>query len=406
MFEIPAWLLSWFYGITHNYAAAIALIAVVVMLIITPLTLKSTKGMLEMQRLAPEMRKLQQEHRNDRQKLNEEMMKLYQEHKVNPMASCLPLLAQMPVFIIMFRILHGLTYKPAGASAPIVNSVFVAAGQQPPAELGFVPRYISQSSELYQSLSNSGRFDKTDMMALGLDLAKSPAQALSESISTGLIYALLVVALAGLYFLQQRMVAARAAVSPTMSPAQQKLMQYLPVVFAIFQVFFLTGLIIYYAAQAVLRIAQQAYITRRFYGHEESLGRQAQRASTTAREIAKQDKDSGAGGGGFLAQLRGDPGPKGGDPPSSNGKSASKATTNRTTNKAPTGKPAGKSGGNRPPSTGSQPKAAKAPAKRTTAPKGRPTPSANAPAPKQQKPNPPSGRPGGSRSKSGDKRRP
>ena len=91
------------------------------MAIITPLTLKSTKGMLEMQRLAPEMRKLQAQYRNDRQKLNEEMMKLYQEHKVNPMASCLPLLAQMPVFIIMFRVLHGLTYKPAATPALIVQ---------------------------------------------------------------------------------------------------------------------------------------------------------------------------------------------------------------------------------------------------------------------------------------------
>ena len=114
MFEIPAWLLAWFYGFTHNYAIAIALIAVVVMVIITPLTLKSTKGMLEMQRLAPEMRKLQEQYRNDRQKLNEEMMKLYQEHKVNPMSSCLPLLAQMPVFIIMFRILHGLDLQADG----------------------------------------------------------------------------------------------------------------------------------------------------------------------------------------------------------------------------------------------------------------------------------------------------
>ena len=90
-----------------------------------------------------------------------------------------------------------------------------------------------------------------------------------------------------LYFVQQRMVAARAAVSPTMSPAQQKLMQYLPVVFAVFQVFFLAGLVIYYMAQAMLRIGQQAYITRRFYGHDEALGRQAQRASEQARELAK-----------------------------------------------------------------------------------------------------------------------
>ena len=96
------------------------------------------------------------------------------------------------------------------------------------------------------------------------------------------------------------MVAARAAVSPTMSPAQQKLMQYLPVAFAVFQVFFLTGLIIYYMAQAVLRIAQQAYITRRFYGHEESLGRQAQRAGDQARELAKKD----GGGGGLFGQVK------------------------------------------------------------------------------------------------------
>ena len=105
------------------------------------------------------------------------------------------------------------------------------------------------------------------------------------------------------------MVAARAAVSPTMSPAQQKLMQYLPVVFAIFQVFFLAGLIIYYMAQAVLRIGQQAYITKRFYGHEESLGRQAQRAGDEARELAKKD----GGGGGLFARAKRDADPEGGD---------------------------------------------------------------------------------------------
>ena len=371
MFELPAWLLAWFYGVTHNYAIAIALIAVVVMLIITPLTLKSTKGMLEMQRLAPEMRRLQQQHRNDRQKLNEEMMKLYQEHKVNPMASCLPLLAQMPVFIIMFRILHGLTYKPTGAAEPLVRAVYVGAGQNPPAELGFIPRYISHTSDLYQSL-----FGQTEMVSLGLDLAKTPAQALSEGLGTGLVYALLVVLLAGLYFVQQRMVAARAAVSPTMSPGQQKLMQYLPVVFAIFQVFFLAGLIIYYMAQAVLRIAQQAYITRRFYGHDEALGRQAQRASESARELAKADKDAvGDGGaakkGGFFAQAR------------------EQATATR----QPAGKPTSKAGGGPAPSSNGT-------TKRTTAPKGRPTPTG-----KSGGSRPPSNRPGGARTKSANKKR-
>ena len=109
IFEVTAKPLEWFYALTHNYILSISLIALVVMLITAPLVLKSTKGMLEMQKLQPEMRKLQQEHRGDRQKLNEEMMKLYQQHKVNPMASCFPLLLQMPVFIIMYRVLHGLT---------------------------------------------------------------------------------------------------------------------------------------------------------------------------------------------------------------------------------------------------------------------------------------------------------
>ncbi len=108
MFEIPAALLSWFYGLTASYTIAIGLMAIVVIAVTTPLMLKSTKGMLEMQRLEPELHQLQDAHRNDRVRLNEEMRKLYQEHKVNPAVSFLPLLAQAAVFIVMFRVLRGL----------------------------------------------------------------------------------------------------------------------------------------------------------------------------------------------------------------------------------------------------------------------------------------------------------
>ncbi len=282
VFEVPGSLLAWLYELTHSYAGAIAIIAGLVMLLVTPLNLKSTKGMLEMQRLAPEMKRLQAEHKDDRQKLNEEMMKLYQEHKVNPMASCLPLVAQMPVFIIMFRILHGMTYKPANGNKLIADAVLNAGGDLRPA--GFMPRYLPHSSSLYESLARGEH-----MKSLGLDLSKSPAQMLGENFGLGLIFAGLVVVLGLLYWVQQRMVAARAAVSPTMSASQQKLMQYMPVAFAVFQVFFLLGLVVYYIVQTVLRIAQQAYITKRFYSGEHSLGRQAQAASEQARELAKKD---------------------------------------------------------------------------------------------------------------------
>jgi len=278
VFSLPAWVLAQFYALTHSYGASIALITVVVMAFITPLTLKSTKGMLEMQRLQPQMRKLQQQHKNDRQKLNEEMMKLYQEHKVNPLASCLPLAAQMPVFIIMFRLLRGLS-NPASTDAAAKLGIKVGS---------FAPKYVGKNTELYKSL-----IGKTHMRSFGLDLSKSPKEMMVQSFSTGLIYALLVLVLGVLYWLQQRQIASRT-VNPSMSEGQQKLMQYLPVAFALFQIFFPTGLVIYYLFQTVLRIGQQAYITRRFYRGEESLGKQAQRAGNEARELAKKHKSDGA----------------------------------------------------------------------------------------------------------------
>ncbi|NDH44828.1 MAG: membrane protein insertase YidC, partial [Actinobacteria bacterium] len=264
LFRGVGWLIAWIYSWSNDYSIAIGSMAIVVMLVITPLTLKSTRGMLEMQRLQPELRRLQIEHKGDRQGLNEAMMKLYQEHKVNPLASCLPLLAQMPVFIIMFRLLKGLTYRPS------------------PGE-GFAPKHLDTASDLYRSLVG-----QQEMRSIGLDLAVRPIDVMRDNFAQGLIYASLVVGLALLYLVQQRMVASRT-VSPTMSASQQKLLQYLPVVFAVFQVVLPTGLVVYYAVQAVFRIGQQAYITKRFYGDDDSIGRQAQQASAKARELKDDD---------------------------------------------------------------------------------------------------------------------
>ena len=265
MFRAAAWLIDTFYAWVNNYAIAIGMVALAIMLLITPLTLKSTKGMLEMQRLQPEMKKLQNQFKGDRQKLNEEMMKLYQEHKVNPLASCLPLLAQMPVFIIMFQVLNGLGRIGADGT--------------------FDPKHIATDSALYQSL------DKTnEMLSFGLDLAISPAKAMGDDFVRGIPYAMLIIGLGGLFFIQQRMVASRTT-SATMSPTQAKIMQYLPVAFALFQVFLPTGLVVYYGIQAIVRIVQQGYITRRFYG-EGGLGREAQAAGAKAREIGDDAKSS------------------------------------------------------------------------------------------------------------------
>jgi len=259
MFEIAAKVIAFFYGLVPDYSFALAMVAVVVMVLITPLTLKSTKGMLEMQKLQPEMKRMQQQFKGDRQKMNEAMMKLYQEHKVNPLASCLPLLAQMPVFIIMFNAIRGLTIRGDNGL--------------------FTPKYLDTTSRVYRSLVG-----RSEMLSFGVDLAKTPLRAIQDNFVSGLVYALLVLLLAGLYWVQQRMIASRT-VSPTMSASQAKLMQYMPVAFAVFQIFLPTALVVYYMMQAVIRIVQQQYITQRFYKKDDSLGRQAQAASAVAREM-------------------------------------------------------------------------------------------------------------------------
>src|SRR6185369_15596203 len=85
---------------------AIILLTVAVMLALFPLTAKQAKAMLNMQRAQPEIKKIQAKYKNDRAKQNEEMMKFYQENKINPLAGCLPLLVQMPVFLALFRVMR------------------------------------------------------------------------------------------------------------------------------------------------------------------------------------------------------------------------------------------------------------------------------------------------------------
>ena len=106
VFELFAQTLSFFYDLVPNYAIAIVLLTLLVMVITTPFTLKGTRSMIQMQRLQPEMRRLQLKYKDDRQKLNEELMAFYKENNLNPLGGCLPLLLQAPVFIVLFNVIQ------------------------------------------------------------------------------------------------------------------------------------------------------------------------------------------------------------------------------------------------------------------------------------------------------------
>jgi len=97
--------LIFFNGYINNWGWSIILLTVVIKIVLLPLTIKQTKSMESMKKWQPEIKKLQEKYKNDKEKLGQATMKFYSENKINPFGGCLPLLLQLPVFFALFRLL-------------------------------------------------------------------------------------------------------------------------------------------------------------------------------------------------------------------------------------------------------------------------------------------------------------
>ena len=130
--------LAYIYSLWNNYAWAITGLTLVIMIALTPLTLKGTRSMMVMQQLQPEMKKIQTRYKDDRQKLNEELLKFYKENDISPLGGCLPLLVQMPVFIVLYAVLRGLTRRtsPTGFNFGFTGGQLGKASTWSPADAG------------------------------------------------------------------------------------------------------------------------------------------------------------------------------------------------------------------------------------------------------------------------------
>jgi YidC/Oxa1 family membrane protein insertase len=107
--------LMFFYGYVGNFGVAIILLTVIIKLLFWPLTQKSYTSMKSMQKLQPEMQRLREKYKNDKERLNKEMMLMYKEKRVNPLGGCLPMLVQIPVFFALYKTLMvdiGLRHAP------------------------------------------------------------------------------------------------------------------------------------------------------------------------------------------------------------------------------------------------------------------------------------------------------
>ena len=106
--------LNWLHSsIGLPWAWSIVALTVIVRMLLVPLTVKQIHSMQNLQRYAPQMKEIQKKYKQDKQRQNEELMKFYRENQINPAASCLPMLVQLPVFIALYYALRAFAKEPA-----------------------------------------------------------------------------------------------------------------------------------------------------------------------------------------------------------------------------------------------------------------------------------------------------
>ncbi|MCS6996855.1 MAG: membrane protein insertase YidC [Casimicrobiaceae bacterium] len=193
------WLLAWFHKLVGNWGWAIVLLTVLIKLVFFPLNTAAARSMGKMKLVAPKLKEIQERYANDRQRLNQAMMELYKKEKINPLGGCLPILVQIPVFIALYWVLVG-----------------------------------------------------------AVELRHAPWLGWVQDLSAPDPWFILPV----LYAVTAWMQAKLMPPSPGMDPMQQKILQYMPVAFAVLFIWFPAGLVLYWTVSNIIQIGQQAYINR------------------------------------------------------------------------------------------------------------------------------------------------
>ena len=236
LYNMLGGVLAAFYAVVPSYGFAIVFLTMTVRLMLFPLTAKQVKSQQAMQRVQPEMKRLQAKYKGDRVKLNEEMMKLYKEHKVNPLAGCLPILLQMPLFIVLYRLILSLSDKDG-------------------------PKHIPIDSSLFNSLTADGG----KLQSFGMDLADkaSSVQGFGKAIP---FYVLIVLVMATGYF-QQRQVMARTP-KEAINPQMAMMGKVFPAFFGLISLSIPAGVVVYFLVSNMWQIGQQALAFR----HQDKAG--------------------------------------------------------------------------------------------------------------------------------------
>lgn len=275
MFNLLADILAFFYGLIPNYAVAICLLTLVVLGALTPITLKGTRSMLAMQKLQPEMKRIQEMHKGDREAMNVAMMEFYKEHKINPLAGCLPMLAQFPVLIVMFNVLSKLVkFRTTNASAETCIGSMIKGK----CTIGN-PSYLDKDSELYAALVKSGG----RMVSFGVDFALAPTKA---GRGAPFLFVLLILVVLTSFW-QVRQMTSR---STSEIPPQMQMMNRITPFFSGFVSLNLAGGVsLYFLVSNLFRITQQSLMYR-FDPHLRSHMEEVKEVKSRAASLPPQPK--------------------------------------------------------------------------------------------------------------------
>jgi YidC/Oxa1 family membrane protein insertase len=220
-----------------SWGWSIILLTFTVRILILPLTFKGVKSMQRLQAYQPEIKRIQERYKDDKQRMNQEIMAFYQREKVNPLSSCMPLLLQLPFFIALF--------------------------------------YLLRSDEFEEDIEGNAGFGPIDNLAD--TVTHDPV----------LLGALIV-----LYIGTQ--LAATSVTAISADPMQRRIMLALPFVFVIFIINFEAGLIVYWITTNVWTIGQQLLVKKLYPKPEPVAPREDEEVSKPARGKPPAPKPSGA----------------------------------------------------------------------------------------------------------------
>lgn len=257
-------LLSFYYDLIPEYGIAIILLTLTVSLLLFPLTVKQTRSMKAMQEIQPEVKKLQKEHKGDKEELNKHLMELYKEKGVNPAAGCLPLLVQMPIWFALYRVLWQGNGIPSDSTLSKILADANAALYQ-----------TNEAGELTGKLRVDDAGNVVDIAGdafehvrfLGMNLLVRPAQAVDLGDVVGsLPYLVMIAVIIAAGFYQQVQTGRKRTDDQSEQNNQmagmQKAMKIMPFVFGIITWNFVAGLGLYFATSNLFRVGQQAFILR------------------------------------------------------------------------------------------------------------------------------------------------